>query len=339
MTDRALATIETIKDIQPIPGADAIEVATIRGWQVVIGKSEEYQVGDKVVYFEIDSFLDLSDDRFAHLEPRGSKVDPNDDTFTGHRLRTIKLRGQVSQGMVMPIRLFPELSDSDAGADVTNQLPVRKWDPPIPANMAGQIKGAFPSWVPKTDAERIQNVDFDAITDYENWAASEKLDGTSITFISDSDNNFGVCSRNWELAESDSTPWRVAEEQNIKGLIADLKLQYDAESVIAQGELVGPGVQKNPLKLDRPQWFCFRVILDGRKDILPWGSVFHQMVVPFIGQMPESVEAMMGMADAGSVHFPNGRKEGVVWRYYGTEPQPELCIKAISNKYLLKQKD
>src|SRR5262245_53917451 len=98
MAERKLVTLEKIAALEPIPGADAIDAATVRGWTVVV-KKREFQLGEDVVYFEIDSFLPLDDERFAFLEPRGSKTV---EGVRGHVLKTVRLRGVYSQGLVLP---------------------------------------------------------------------------------------------------------------------------------------------------------------------------------------------------------------------------------------------
>lgn len=89
---RKLATIREIKDIQPIEGADRIEVATVDGWQVVIKKGE-FKVGDKIIYIEIDSIVPEREE-FEFLRDRKFRV------------RTIKLRKQISQGLIMPLSIL-----------------------------------------------------------------------------------------------------------------------------------------------------------------------------------------------------------------------------------------
>jgi len=177
---RKLATIERISAINPIPDADQIERATIRGWNIVVKKGD-HKVGDLIVYCEIDSLMPEKPE-FEFLRSRG------------FRIRTIKLRGQVSQGIIFPLSIIPDLTifaDGTTmangeyiveGLDVTEFLGITKYDPPIPAELSGQVLGNFPSHSIKTDEERIQNL-IDHYEDYrkEEWIATEKVDGTSMT--------------------------------------------------------------------------------------------------------------------------------------------------------------
>src|SRR5690606_38901714 len=105
-------------------------------------KLGEFAVGDRCVYFEVDTLLDVADPRFEFLAPRGVRTDT--DGVYGHVLKTARFRGQYSQGLVLPLEAFPELAGADVGDDVTDLLPVIKWAPPIPANIAGSVRGPLP---------------------------------------------------------------------------------------------------------------------------------------------------------------------------------------------------
>ena len=159
---RKLASIRKIADIRPIPDADAIEVAVVDGWKVVVKKGE-YSVGDLAVYLEIDAWVPHA------LAPFLSKgQEPREyNGVTGERLRTVKLRGQVSQGLLLPLRtVFAEWTDENfqkniledeerVGDDLTEALGIQKWEAPISPQLAGQVRGVFPTGlIPKTDQER-----------------------------------------------------------------------------------------------------------------------------------------------------------------------------------------
>jgi len=145
--ERKLVSIQVIDAINPIEGADNIEVATIQGWKVVIKKGE-YKVGDKVIYFEVDSFLPIRPE-YEFLRPSSFKT--LYDGSEGFRIRTIKLRKQISQGLVMPIDMLPFddtgiTQEYQVGDDVTNIMSVKKWEVPLSAHLQGLIKGSFPSF-------------------------------------------------------------------------------------------------------------------------------------------------------------------------------------------------
>ena len=156
MMERKLATVKKITNIRPIEGADMIELATVGGWNVVVGKDVGHKVGDMVVYCEIDSFLPIRD-KFEFLRKSSFKKMGEQEGF---RLKTIKLRGQISQGLILPLlETFGDFSwTAYEGLDVTERLGIIKYEPPIPAELAGQVIGGFPSFIRKTDEERIQNL-------------------------------------------------------------------------------------------------------------------------------------------------------------------------------------
>lgn len=152
---RKLVTIRQINNIEPIEGADAIVLATVDGWKIVV-KKDEFFIGALCVYFEIDSFLPERPE-FEFLRARSFKRMGEQGGF---RLRTIRLRGQVSQGLLLPLSVLGEsheifaIGEGCIGADVTDQLGVQKYEPPVPAQLTGQVQGDFPSFIKKTDQER-----------------------------------------------------------------------------------------------------------------------------------------------------------------------------------------
>ena len=337
-TDRKLASVVKIVEIQPIPGADAIVVATVKGWKVVV-KVNEYKVGDLAVYYEIDSFLPIRP-QFEFLRKSSYKRMGSGEGF---RLKTIRLRGQISQGLLTPI---PEgISNPKEGDDLTEALDIVKYEPPIPAQLAGKIKGTFPSFIPKTDEIRIQNfeseVGFSPVG--ERAYVTEKLDGTSFTCYF---NNgvFGVCGRNWELSEtSDNSLWRMANVLQLKE-----KMTKHGKNIALQGELVGAGINGNLYGLsDHKLYFFTGYDIDkGRRmffDELEWVLFGLQLqMVPLLEKygfvIPNEsniVDYMLKYAEGKSVLNMEVDREGVVVR--GLER--EFSFKAISNTYLLGSKD
>jgi RNA ligase (TIGR02306 family) len=149
--ERKLASIQAIKEILPIEGADAIELAVVNGWKVVVAKNVGHRAGDHVVYCEIDSFLPIREE-FEFLRKSSYKKMGDREGF---RLRTIKLRGQVSQGLILPMSIFGDFGwTAYEGLDVTEKLGIVKYEPPVPAELAGKVKGLFPSFLRRTDEER-----------------------------------------------------------------------------------------------------------------------------------------------------------------------------------------
>ncbi|MFA7219013.1 MAG: RNA ligase (ATP) [Synergistaceae bacterium] len=254
-TIRKLASVQKIKSLDPIEGADRIECATILGWKVVVRK-DEFKVEDKCVYFEVDSQLPEEILRKANLwddEQGKGKLSGKE----GIRLRTIKLRKQISQGLALPIELFSDVGSDgwDIGEDITEALGVTKYDPPIATELRGLVKGSFPSFLRKTDSYRIQAYP-DLIQEMQGREvyATLKVDGTSTTFYNRYDileddgidglkdiNTFGVCSRNMELKEGETNAyWLMARKY-------DLEKRMKAMNISIQAETYGPGIQGNKL--------------------------------------------------------------------------------------------
>lgn len=338
---RKLATVENILSLSQIEGADRIELAKVRGWSVVVKKGD-FKVGDLCVYFEIDSFLPVTEP-YLFLEkgtkPKTFTVDGKD--VSGFRLKTIRLRGQISQGLALPLSVFTEgilMEKYEPGTDVTDLLGVIKYDPPIPASMGGNVKGSFPGFLKKTDEERIQNCGY-VLEKYSKvpFYITCKVDGTSITYYRGKDGDFGVCGRNWELAESDSTPWKIADELNLKEILPN--------GFAVQGEMAGPGIQGNPHKLSKVMFFAFNMFSIEEQaymdfpQLLAWCNTHSIQMVPFFGNalLPETVAEVLEMAQKNHPTFVN--QEGLVFRPVKEiidEKLGRLSFKAISNKYLLE---
>lgn len=326
---RKLATVRTISNISPIPDADAIEVAQIDGWKVVVKKGE-FNVGDSVVYCEIDSWIP------HELAPFLSKgKDPRKyNDVSGERLKTITLRGQISQGLILPISHVPENMRLN-GVDLTEILNVQKWEPPIPAELAGSVEGVFPGFIPKTDQERIQNLteEFEGWRNL-SWEVTEKIDGSSMTAFSYK-GRFGVCSRNWEIKESETnTFWRMAKKYELKSVLGNLNFAI-------QGEVIGPGIQGNKYALNDHAFYIFDIYnIDEkryctpseRKDMLLSMEKFDIKHVPVlfedfnIGE--KTISEIIEMADGNSVLNEKTKREGLVFKC------GESSFKAISNKWL-----
>jgi len=335
---RKLATIQIISDVQPIEGADRIQVASVLGWKVVI-KKDEFKPGDPAIYCEVDSFLPVKPE-FEFL--RKSSYKKMSDGTEGFRLKTIKLRGVISQGLLIPVSSLPGYPEvPPPGTDVTDILGIVKYEPPIPAQLAGEVKGPFPGFISKTDEERIQNL-IDSLPNYKDslFYVTEKVDGTSITIYL-KDGQFGICSRNLELVENpENTYWRVVKELDIEN-----KLRNLGRNIALQGELIGEGIQKNIYKL-RGQTIKFFDVFDIDKyeyfDYPSFKSILDEFglaTVPVIEealQLPQSVDEILTMANGKSALNPDANREGLVFR---TTSGRRFSFKAISNNFLLSDEE
>lgn len=338
---RKLVTIQKINDIQPIEGADTIEKAKIKEWWVVIKKGD-FIVGDVGIYFEIDSFLPVKPQYEFLLRgssPKKMLVDGQERE--GIRLKTIRLRGQISQGLVLPIT---DDLPKEIGTDVTEVLGIIKYEPPIPANLAGVVKGNFPSFIPKTDEERIQNC-ADLLEHQKGSVVyiTSKLDGTSATYFK-YEGEFGACSRNLELKESlGNTIWEMADKYNLRNCIPD--------GFAIQGEVMGEGINKNTLKIKGHKLFVFNIfnIKDSKyldfDEMTSFCKKNNIDTVPIIDSgiiLDFTFEQLMEMANKRSPLNPDVIQEGLVIRSI-TEKRvlingvgSRFSFKVVSNDYLLK---
>ena len=353
---RKLATIRKVSEIAPIIDADKICHYRVDGWWIVdsVGR---YQVNDLAIYIEIDAWCphELAPFLSKGKEPREY------NGVKGERLKTVKLRGAVSQGLLLPIPA--ELNDPTQfteGMDVTELLGVQKWEPPIPAQLRGKIAGIFPSWLRKTDEDRIQNCFKDVSPRLnESWVIEEKVDGSSMTvgyrkcdFILDKDGQpipeeFVVCSRNLslKLEDEDNTFVRIAKESSIQ----DAMKAYGRNLGIS-GELIGEGIQGNKYDIKGHRWLVFNIFdVDTGKyvsakerqfiirDLVALGATIEQVpVITAVGTKlldGLSVDDFLEMAEGKSTLNPKTEREGLVFK---NQTDPDISFKAISNRWLLK---
>jgi RNA ligase (TIGR02306 family) len=361
MLMRKLASIRMVNDVSPIEGADAIEVATVDSWKVVVRKGE-VTIGSLVVYFEIDSWIPTT------LAPFLSKGVPKKyQEIEGERLKTIKLRGQISQGLVMNIsdviKVVPDfeskVSEANSGnpfsegQDVSDILGIIKWE--LPSSVGTfQTKGNFPSFIPKTDQERIQNLTkkFSEIKG-EKWEITEKYDGSSMTVyffkVFDTEKiQEGVCSRNLDLKiESEeggpvNSFWEIAIREKLLE-----KLQKCGMNVAIQGELVGEKINNNIYKLTKRDFWLFDIYnIDTGKYFTPMErqtfakmhGIKHVPVLFNDFEFPEemTIDEVLKLAEGKSVLNPSTEREGLVFKNTKHGQGKISSFKAISNNYLMK---
>ena len=357
-TSRKMATIRVIDEIRPHTNADALELAIIGGWQCVVKKGD-FQAGEKVVYFEIDSWVphEIAPFLSKGKEPREY------EGVKGERLKTIKLRKELSQGLVMPVMIIPEDKaenipwsarnwlengveryEGPDGFDVSEILNVKKWERPLAANMRGNALRYFPSFIRKTDQERIQNClrTQEWRDPKEEFEVTLKMDGSSTTFYH-YDGEVGVCSRNVELKTDESNAGNLYVNMYHKLDIAE-KLKDFGLNIAVQGELWGEGINGNWEGVKGVYFHVFDVFdinnycyfdADIRGNIVQVLGLQH---VPFIarGTLNElglgslKIEDFLKFADRSSIH--NSVAEGVVFK---SLTDPDFSFKVINNKFLL----
>ena len=209
-----------------------------------------------------------------------------------------------------------------------------KYEPPVPAELSGIMKGNFPSFIPKTDEERVQNLSKGYAGLQNNaYYLTEKLDGSSATFYY---NNgvFGVCSRNMDLLESaGNTYWKVARA-------LDIEHKINGSNVAIQGELVGEGIQGNPYKLRGQTVYFFNAFDIDKQQYFSYSEFknfftrLHLQTVPVVSEaftLPETIGELLLFAEGKSLLHPLAEREGLIIRSHDRT----ISFKAISNKFLL----
>ena len=268
----------------------------------------------------------------------------------GFRLKTQKFRGQVSQGLLLPISLFPEIpTEIELGADVTELLQVRKWEVEERATSGGTVIGDLPRSIPHTDETRVQ-ADPELIKEFAGlqYYISTKMDGSSHS-VSIDENGIHVAGHNFEYKDDGNSDfYKLVNERGYKEKIQAFAEKEGLQEFTVQGEFCAPGIQKNRLKLKRPEWYVFTIMENGRRvgldrmlaicKELGFTAVPIEEVDTDLPSKYPTVEALLERADGD---YPNGgKKEGIVIR--PTEPVfsssigAELSMKVVSNKYLLK---
>ena len=341
---RKLATIQIVEELRPIPDADRIELATIKGWNVIVKKGE-FNVGDTCIYCEIDSVLPAREP-FLFLQEKH------------FRIKSQKFRGCISQGICFPLTRDVLVGTEDVtatpmlykvGDDVTDIMGVTKYEPTIPANLAGQVKGNFPAFAVKTDEARVQSFP-EYLETYKDvpFYVTQKIDGSSITIYL-LDGVLGVCSRNMELYETEGNAYWNA----VRDLKVEEKLRENGiTDIVLQGELHGPGIQKNKDALKKVTISFFNAYdpKTGRHyDYQEFVDVVAKLglnTVPVIAtnfKLLPTIAEMLAFAEGKSVLNPQAEREGLVFRPMVTMRDEfsghRLSFKVISNKYLLKNED
>ena len=343
---RKLASIQRIWKTEPIEGADRIELAHILGWQCVVNKGQ-FREMDLAVYFEVDSFLPIAPE-FEFL--RASSYRKTDIMGEGFRLRTMKFRGQISQGLLLPVSAFPAIpADAELGTDVTEILGVKKWEIEERITTGGTMIGTLPYDIPHTDETRVQ-AEPDLIQAFAGleYYISTKMDGSSHSVGID-ENGFHVTGHNYEYKDDGNSPfYELVKSMDLQAKMEAFATANNLSTFTIQGELCAPGIQKNRLKLTKPAWYVFTIRENGKRvgltrmlevcEKLQLESVPIEEIGTDLPVKYPTVEALLERADG---NYPKGgKKEGIVIR--PTEPvycelvSGALSMKVVSNKYLLK---
>ena len=355
---RKLASIKTISNIMAIEGRDKIVLATVDGWNVIV-KKDEFQIGDKCVYCEIDSVMPETE-QFEFL--RSKKF----------RIKTMKMAGVISQGICFPLDILPP-KEYKVDEDVTDILGITQYEPTMDiepkTKKASSYKypkclmkfkwfrdlvyrkdhragKGFPSFISKTDETRIQNAPF-YLEDKREWIVTEKIDGQSgtfclvrhksiIPFVKDKF-EYIVCSRNLRLfKKNDASYWQVSDKYNIEQVLKNII--GNNEWVCIQGECISPKVQGNKYKVTEADLYAFNLIYPtGRMSSVEAKKILEKeniKFVPIVDEhfiLPDTVNEMLEYAHAESV-LGNTIREGVVVR----SADGKQSFKAVDPLFLIK---
>lgn len=372
---RMLASVQKIIGIEPIDGADRIELAKVLGWQVVVKKGE-FNAGDLCCYIEIDSILPEKP-CFEFMKERK------------YRVRTIRLRKVLSQGLLMPLDELELKGKFKQGDDLTDKIGITKWEPPEDTGTVYQNKkpksfwwklvytlpflkmfrkkcgkgASFPSHlVPKTDETRLQAFEQGFLEKYKDIEISvtTKMDGSSTTFILNK-GKFSVASRNvWMIEKNDSNFWKIAEQTNIAKA---MKQVFGNRNICLQGELCGPAIQDNKYKFtglryflfgafdtDKREYFTPKELSDTYIKLLAAGATIEHVPVIIspdehkkISDIGLNVEDWLKLSESKSIFNPETWNEGIVVRSLDNKPYGvrgmeggRFSFKSIAPSFLLQ---
>ena len=351
-----LASVQVIVDLQPIPNADKIEVATVLGWEIVVKKGE-HKIGDLCAYVQIDTVVPEKPE-YEFLRERKFRV------------RTIKLRNQISQGLILPL----PTGEWKEGDDITDILGIKKYEkkdnnperyekPRMPKNWYKKIiyvfkynflyktfpklkklsRSPFPKHlVSITDEERIQNMP-EVLTQYagKEFVVSYKLDGSSITIIHSKvfgKSKFRICSRRFELHDKKNDWYRVFVSTDFSNEVLKLVSFFGTNDIIVQGEAIGK-FNGNHHNLPNEQIRLFNIYVNGKRlnqqdflslclaNNIPHCPMYKKIVLSHT--LPEILKE----SEIKDILNPHVEAEGLVWRCI----EDNMSFKVINNKYLIKE--
>ena len=344
-SERIMAWVVKIDDISIHDNADNLEICKIGGWNCVT-KKHDFNKNQLAVYISIDSWVPSSIAPFLSKgkEPRVY------NGISGERLRSQKLRGQISQGLLLPFSVLAiqhegniGTPDLEEGQDVTSRLGIQLYEAPIPACLAGLVRGNFPVGIPKTEATRIQNLSKEFWEDLKDHEVeiTEKCHGSSCTMILDTEGDFHVCSRNLDLKPDETNSfWKAAYKYDVEN-----KLRTEEWLGLAiQGELIGEGINGNQYKVGL-EFLVFNIYDTCKKKYLTYSQrmficeTLGMKHVPVIGvsniSSNQTVQDMLKEAE-GKSQLNGSNREGFVIK---SQKDTGIIVKVISNAWLLKNED
>jgi len=316
-----LASIQKIKSVRDAKNSDSLELVEVLGWQCVIKKGKHYP-GEQIVFIEIDSIVPDWPE-YAFLKGN-------------NRIKTVKLRGNISQGLIMSIKDYYTVILHDVyrvGFDLTGALKIQKYEKPTPN--CQDAAGPFPDFITKTDEVNVQSEPglIEELKGHQCYV-TQKVDGCSCT-IYQKGGHFGVCSRNMEIKRFHNIYWDVAEKYDLENIFS----KYD--SIAIQGEIAGPGIQKNPMGLKENELRIFNMwdIEKGEYynylQLRSFTARYYLQMVPIIESLTNWSPSIGDLIELAKLEkYPNGKPaEGIVIRPI-ENVFSEILMKRLSFKVL-----
>lgn len=291
-----LATIQRVKNVRPCPNSENLDLVDVLGWQVVT-KRNEFAEGSLCVYVAIDTLLPEKPE-FEFLRNKNFRIKP------------IRLRGQESAGIVFPLSILGNVDNIPhphvtvelenkifestylyEGTDVTNILGVKKYEKPVPPELAGQMVGGLPGFLIATDEDNLRTYP-DALPEMYGrpYYITRKEDGSSGTYFLNA-NEFGVCSRRIHLKETETNGfWKIARKYSIEEM---LRKYFPTTPIAIQGEVVGPGIQGNHLGLKELEFRLFNIF-----DIVSRNYFDYEKVIEFCNNTGIPMVPIIGQGSA-----------------------------------------
>jgi tRNA-binding EMAP/Myf-like protein len=359
---RDLAYIAKIEKLEPIQDKDRIELATIAGWNVIVGKNE-FKEGELVVYCEYDTVLPIKPE-FEFLRKRCYS-----SLYNGFRIRNMKMAGVFSQGIVFPVSILPKDFKIKEGQVVAEILGIEKYDPEAKKELNSiqkknnkvlkffmknktfrkvwvkthtKPKKEYPKTVAKSNETNIQKLFNEYKEKYnENlFYLTEKLEGQAATFLLKK-GKYRFFSHNIEVTKAGNTNWKkTSNKYKIEKLLKKYKKKYKINLAI-QGEIVGPGIQKNIYKLNDLDMFIYKIInvkTGEAFDFLSMKEITEELglkIVPFIEiktlENFNSIDEILEYSNGKSLLNNKVKREGIVWR---SVKDQSIGFKAKSPEYL-----
>lgn len=334
-----LATLEIVKELFPIDGADRIELCKVNGWHSVVPKGT-FKVGDRVVFIPVDTILDPA--------PWNSAFHDKNDPTAPIRVKTKKLRGVISSGLVFHTNILPDpFYQPEIGEDVADLIGgIRKYIKSIAPQLQGIAKGDFPTHiVSKTDEDNLLSnpLVLEELKACDTIVVTLKCDGTSATFIKELDGTFRVCSRNLELEDGDNIYWKMANKYDLQNLMG--------EGMVIASEIIGNGIQKNPLNIEGNEIRVFNIKDLNDNSYLSYDDIVLTLedsgipvvkeVARFVGEDIKNLSLDSLQALANQQKYGTDPAEGIVIRGYKNNQtvysptlQKMLSVKVINQDYV-----